>query len=218
LQAAIHVPELQKKEIVSPLRAFRYLYQYGNAWMGVIRSDVLRSSLANEKLVNHALSTIWPQTILGLSQVQSNSESRVLLFPEVTGRRTNQKTWSQLTQPTSEYFIKSFDGLLDASISIPDIECRRTAVLSIAGTQSPVRKAHQLGIASSKQSSDFLGACMQVERKLKALEMTETQRARVVFSWIRFPIMGRKSYVFAVGFRSLIFSVVSRFRGRLNHY
>lgn len=217
LHAAIHVPELQQIEVVSVSQAFRYLYQYGNAWMGVIRSDLLRQSLANQELVNLALSTIWPQTILGLSQLRLNDQSRVLLFPEAAGRRTDQKTWTQLTQPTSEYFINSFEGLLDAAMAIHDIECRKTAILSVAGIQSPVRKAHQLGMAKYKQATDFARGCQRVNTKLRALDISETRRARAVFVWIRFPVIGRQSYVLAVYLLNSVHTLIARIRKLLVH-
>ena len=210
LQAAIHVPELRQMKIVDTLEAMEYLYQYGNAWMGIIRSDVLRGSLANQELVDRALQTIWPQTMLGLSQLQVNSASSVLLFPEVIGRRTSKKTWAELTRPSAGYYIKSYEGLLDATISIHNKELRKVAIISIAGQKSLVRKAHQRSMAKDKRSRDFGSDSLRLKTKLSALKVSETRRARVVFTWIRFPRVGRLSYTMAINFANLLFPVIAR--------
>jgi hypothetical protein len=178
--------------------------------MGIIRSDVLRYSLANQELVDRALQTIWPQTMLGLSQLQVSSEANVLLFPEVTGRRTSKKTWAELTRPSAGYYIKSYEGLLDASISIDNKEMRKVATISIAGQKSLVRKAHQRGMAKGKRSRDFGSESLRLQTKLSAFKISETRRARVVFTWIRFPGVGRLSYTMAINFATLLFLIIAR--------
>lgn len=212
--AAIHVPEIQQRRIVNVSEAMKHIYEYGNAWMGIIRSDVLRMSLADQELVGLALRTIWPQTVLGLSQVQPNNASSVLLFPEVIGRRTQARTWAELTQPSAEYYIKSFEGLLDASISINNEEIREIAANSIAGTHSLVRKAHQMGMATSKRSRNFRRDCLRLENKLSTIKSRESRRARAVFLWLRLPIFGRISYVLSVKLLNVLASLRARVVGR----
>jgi glycosyltransferase involved in cell wall biosynthesis len=194
LYAAIHVRELFEDQISNFQQACCYVYEFGNAWMGIIRKEILDESIANDKILERALGTIWPQTVLMFSSTQSISNGDVLLYRKPVGRRTQSSSWESLTKPTSKYYLQSFSGLLVAVMSIGNPQNRSVALEKLAGRLSSVRRSHQRGIVMSPRQKDFGPNCMKLVRELATIEDPAAQFAKRTFLFLSIPYLGFFAY------------------------
>lgn len=65
----------------SPSQYFDYFYDFGNAYHGIIRGELLKNALLDKFVMEQALVSVWPQTILGFSSlIISNYQNHVRLL------------------------------------------------------------------------------------------------------------------------------------------
>lgn len=113
-----------------PKQYYNYFYDYGNAYGGIIRGELLHHALRDEYVLRQALVSVWPQTILAFSSLiicKNNKNIRML----IVNCRIGYGPYSGFTYISSTYrTTRSFIDLYLASITVEFIAKKHSLISS----------------------------------------------------------------------------------------
>lgn len=108
-------------EVASTGAFLNRLWEFGNAWGGVVRTDLWKEASRDPALNRGAEATIWPQICIGLDAVLREPDGPVWLSTVEFG---HQGEAGSLTFADHRYYVASLSGLI-AAARVVDARHRR---------------------------------------------------------------------------------------------